>query len=231
MVTKWESASLTFCSNQFGIYMLVGSTQLTSTCSRLHCLQNSSKILLYINMSLEWGPGSCPRAALLFLLTVSPLFLPPLPSLISICLNLPVGTQGKSWKLNEAYFLQSKSGGHRKAFVPRNTKGSYSVSLSPWVPEFIHTGGSECSSRFLKSVKCISKQVFCVVSFSYADILSRIFCIGHIIKKKKKLVSNSFGLQVNINYCNSVATKIHFGLLHQTGCTKPCCLVHPPENS
>ena len=97
MVTKWESASLTFCSNQFGIYMLVGSTQLTSTCSRLHCLQNSSKILLYTNMSLEWGPGSCPRAALLFLLTVSPLFLPPLPSLISICLNLPVGTQGKSW--------------------------------------------------------------------------------------------------------------------------------------
>ena len=27
------------------------------------------------------------------------------PSLISNCSNLPFGTQGRSWRLNEAYFL------------------------------------------------------------------------------------------------------------------------------
>ena len=47
-----------------------------------------------------------PKAALLFLLTVSfSLFSNPLPPLISNCWNLPVGTQGSSWRLNEGYFL------------------------------------------------------------------------------------------------------------------------------
>ena len=30
---------------------------------------------------------------------------PPIPSLINNCLNLPIGTQGRSWKLNEGCFL------------------------------------------------------------------------------------------------------------------------------
>ena len=84
--------------------MLVVSIQLTSpTWWGFQDLQNSSKILLCV--SLEGEPGPCPKAALLFLLTVPPLCLHPLPSLISNCLNLPLGTQGRSWRLNEAYFL------------------------------------------------------------------------------------------------------------------------------
>ena len=39
-------------------------------------------------------------------LATPPLFLPSLPSLISNCLNLPFGTQKRSVRLNEVYFLQ-----------------------------------------------------------------------------------------------------------------------------
>ena len=49
-------------------------------------------------------------------LIVPPLSLHPLPSLINSCLNLPIGTQGRSWRLNEASFLSSRNGEHRKAF-------------------------------------------------------------------------------------------------------------------
>ena len=112
-------------SNRSGVYVLVGSTQLTSpTWWGLQCLQNSSKVLLCV--SLEGEPGPCPKAALLFLLTAPPLSPGPLPSRISICLNL----QGRSWRLNEAYFLLSRNGGHRKAFVPRSPTGPCSVSVS-----------------------------------------------------------------------------------------------------
>ena len=52
------------------------------------------------------------------LLTAPPLSLHPLPSLISNYLKLPFGTQGRSKRLNEAYFLQTRNRGHRKAFVP-----------------------------------------------------------------------------------------------------------------
>ena len=51
-------------------------------------------------------------------LTAPLLFLHSLTSLRSNCLNLLFGTQGRSWRLNEAYFLQTRKGGHRKAFVP-----------------------------------------------------------------------------------------------------------------
>ena len=42
--------------------------------------------------------------------TASPLSLHALPFLISNCLNLPVGTQGRSGWLNKAYFLQARKG-------------------------------------------------------------------------------------------------------------------------
>ena len=41
------------------------------------------------------------------------LFLYPLSSLISHCLNPPFGTQGRSRRLNEAYILQTRNGEHR----------------------------------------------------------------------------------------------------------------------
>ena len=57
------------------------------------------------------------------LLTLPPLSLHPLPSLISKCLNLSLGTQGRPYWLNEAHFLKAKSRGHRKAFVPGAPQG------------------------------------------------------------------------------------------------------------
>ena len=89
-------------------------------------LQKSSNILLCV--SLEGEPGPCPKAARFFSLTIPPLSLHPLLSMISNCLNLPFGIQGRSWKLNEAYFIKIRHGGHRKAFVPRNLIGPCLVS-------------------------------------------------------------------------------------------------------
>ena len=72
--------------------------------------------------SLQRQPGSCPKTVLLFL-DCSPWSLHPLPSLISNCLNLPLGTQGRPWKLNEAHFLKARDGGQRETFVLRNPQG------------------------------------------------------------------------------------------------------------
>ena len=54
---------------------------------------------------------------------MSLLSLHPLPSLISNCLSLSVVIQGRSWRLNEAHFLKTRNGGHRKSFVPRTPTG------------------------------------------------------------------------------------------------------------
>ena len=51
--------------------------------------------------SLRSLPGPCPYC----FLTVPPLSPNLLPSLISLHLNLPAGTQGSSRRLNETYFL------------------------------------------------------------------------------------------------------------------------------
>ena len=53
-------------------------------------------------VSVDGEPVPCPKAALFFLLTVCfSLVSHPLPSLMNNCLNLPIGTQGRSWRLNE----------------------------------------------------------------------------------------------------------------------------------
>ena len=59
--------------------------------------------------------------------TDSPLLLHPLLPLISKCLNLPFGTQGRSRRLNKAYFLQIRNRGHRKDMYP---EGTHSVLLA-----------------------------------------------------------------------------------------------------
>ena len=61
-----------------------------------------SKILLCIPCG---GTRTCPKASLLFLLTILPSSSHPLPSLISNCFNLPIGTQGRLSRLNEVFFL------------------------------------------------------------------------------------------------------------------------------
>ena len=73
----------------------------------------SSKILLCVSLEMEQDPA--PRLHYCFL-SAPPLSLHPLPSLISNYLNLPFGTQGRSWRLN------------RKASLLRSPTGSCSVS-------------------------------------------------------------------------------------------------------
>ena len=68
-------------------------------------------------------------------MTVPPWSLHPLPSLISNSLNLPLGTQGRSWRLNEAPFLKTRDGRHKETFVPRSPAGLTSSSCPPLDPE------------------------------------------------------------------------------------------------
>lgn len=97
-----------FWSNQSGVYMLVGRTQLTFS-GRGFSRQNSSKILLCIFIEGVGGNQEpAPRLYYCFLIALL-LFLHLLPSLISSSLNLPLGTQGRSWKLCEDYFLQTRN--------------------------------------------------------------------------------------------------------------------------
>ena len=81
--------------------------------------------LILLCVFLERDAGSCPKAGLLFL-DRPPLFLHPLPSLISNYLNLSLETQKRSWWLKEAHFLRTRNGGHRKAFVPLSPTGACS---------------------------------------------------------------------------------------------------------
>ena len=62
-------------------------------------------------------------------LTAPPLFMHSLISLVSNCLSLPFGIQGRSRRRNEAYFLQTRNRGHRKGLYREGRTGSCSVSL------------------------------------------------------------------------------------------------------
>ena len=80
-------------------------------------------------MCFPWEePGSCPKAVLSFLDCCSLVFLSPsFPD--QHYLNVPLWTQGKLWRLNEAHFLKSRNGGHRKASGLRSPTGPCSVTL------------------------------------------------------------------------------------------------------
>ena len=63
-----------------------------------------------IYILLEEDPGPCPMTALLFLDCSSFVFAsPPMP--INTCWNLTFGAQGRSRRLNETYFPQTRIGG------------------------------------------------------------------------------------------------------------------------
>ena len=88
-----------------------------------------AKSRTWLSYWTEIAPGPCPKAALCFLAN-PPVSLRPLPSLISNCLNLPFGNQGRSWRLVSVPYKQGmgKACWHRKAPVPRSPAGSFSVS-------------------------------------------------------------------------------------------------------
>ena len=61
-------------------------------------------------------------------LAAPPLSLHPLPSLISNCLNLPFGSQGRSWRLESVPYKQG-TGDTERLPCPGAPTGSCSVSL------------------------------------------------------------------------------------------------------
>ena len=79
-------------------------------------------MLTSLCVSLEREPGSCPKAVLLFLDCFS--LVSASPSFPDQQLSEPAPwNSGRSERLNEAYFLKTRHGGHRKAFVPRKPTG------------------------------------------------------------------------------------------------------------
>ena len=63
-------------------------------------------------MSLPWGRTRTLLRGYSCFLTAFPLFLHSLLPPISNCLNLPFGTQGRSRRVNKAFFLQTGNRGH-----------------------------------------------------------------------------------------------------------------------
>ena len=78
--------------------------------------------------SLRRNQNPAPRLHYCFL-TASPLFLHPLPSLMSRCLNQLFGIQGRSSWLNEPYFLQIETEDTEKICIREGPSGSCCISL------------------------------------------------------------------------------------------------------
>ena len=78
-------------------------------------LQRSSKIVLCISPEGKPAPPQCRTQLPPCLCIPAPLWLWTVWTVL--------WTQGRSWRLNEACFLQIRNGGHRKAFVPMSPQG------------------------------------------------------------------------------------------------------------
>ena len=77
-------------------------------------------IYIYIYIPpLKGNQDLAPRLYYCFL-TFPPFSLHPLPSLISNCFNLPIGTHRRSWRLNKAYFLLTRKQGTQKDFCTQD---------------------------------------------------------------------------------------------------------------
>ena len=85
-------------------------------------------------------------------LTVPRLSSHPLHSPITNCLYLPLGTQGRLWRLCKAHFLKTRNGGHRKAFVPRSPTGPCLVSLPLKISVFYNTKVEDSQENPWKSI-------------------------------------------------------------------------------
>ena len=80
----------------------------------LHLGGGSSSVekLKDIGIHISLSRNQDPVSRLYHHLIVSPPFLYPLPSLISNCLNLCFGIQGRPRRLNKVYILQIRNGEH-----------------------------------------------------------------------------------------------------------------------
>ena len=64
-------------------------------------------------------------------------------------MNHPFGNLGRSWRLNEAYFLQTRQRGHGKAFVPRRVSRVL-LGFSPSSPSRqLQSGGRDRTQSYL----------------------------------------------------------------------------------
>ena len=96
---------------------------LTVNFSQLEGISVSAEQLKGIFVCIPcWGIRPCPKVAPVVPPDCFSLVLHPFPSLINNCLNLPIVTQGRSWRLNEAYFLYSKNWGTQKSFCAQEPK-------------------------------------------------------------------------------------------------------------
>lgn len=84
-------------------------------------------------MYIPSGGTQIPRLLYYGFLTFPPLYLHSLTSLISNCLNMPFGTQGRSRRLHGAYFLQTRNEDLGKGIETSCTQegptGSCSISI------------------------------------------------------------------------------------------------------
>ena len=112
--------------------------------------------MLCVSLEAELDPA--PRLYYCFLIA-PPLSLHTLPFLISSCLNLPFGTQGRSWRLESIPFKKETKRKRAKASMPRSPTGSCSVSLSCSFVEEVVTS-SESSSMIMEDPK--SQKVFTI---------------------------------------------------------------------
>ena len=131
LVLSYRIGSGIPCSHQTVVMFFVEWRRLHQVVSIFHVLGvlvlwKNSKILFRI--FLEEEPGPCSKAIFSWLLLVSAS--PPFPD--QQLFEPILGTQGRSWTLTEVYCLQTRNGGHRKAFVSRSPTGPGSVSKPLW---------------------------------------------------------------------------------------------------
>ena len=103
--------------------MLVSSIQLTSSTQGrggFSICKTAERYCYAYPLRRDQDPS--PRLHCCFL-TAPPLSPHPFPSLISNRLNLPFGTQGRSWRLNETYFLQTRTGETEGLLYPGTPQG------------------------------------------------------------------------------------------------------------
>ena len=112
-----ERAAVYVLSSQWGVRMVLQESCAQPEVAILHLgggLSSHRRTQRYHYMhSLKRNQDPATRLHYHFL-TAPPLLPHLLLSLISNYLNLPFGTQVRLWRLNEAYLLQARNGGHRK---------------------------------------------------------------------------------------------------------------------
>ena len=135
-------------------------------------LPKSSKLLLYVpwggTRPLPWGrTRPLPQGCTIVSWLPFPCFC--ISSLqISNCLNLPFEIQGRPRRLNEAHFLKTRNGGHRKLLCPGTPQGP------AWLQSLLHRvkggGGAGCPRWKGECSRLLSGSCCC---FFFCHTLSR----------------------------------------------------------